>query len=184
MKVKRTTGQRAFLLHMLSGVVFLASISKYCMQRLRTVRTGKFRGELGVLFLYTSRLHQRTFKVLLLQCSYYRTMSHRWSITSLLKSSWRIGDSWNLVKPNGFSRIKILRRGKPPWLAFFLPNAKIWAYLNHFRFVRLTVFRNRKTKNPNEKTVKPSQLIEIELIEMEIELLTVFSQFFRCHLDE
>ena len=148
MKVKRTTGQRAFLLHMLSGVVFLASISKYCMQRLRTaVRTGKFLGELGVLFLYTSRLDQRTFKVLLLQCSYYRTMSHRWSITSLLKSSWRIGDSWNLVKPNGFSRIKILRRGKPPWLAFFLPNAKIWAYLNHFRFVRLTVFRNKNTKN-------------------------------------
>ena len=85
--------------------------------------------------------------VLLLQCSYYRTMSHRWSITSLLKSSWRIGDSWNLVKPNGFSRIKILRRGKPPWLAFFLPNAIIWAYLNHFRFVRLTVFRNKNTKN-------------------------------------
>ena len=51
-------------------------------------------------------------------------------------------------------------------------------------FVRLTVFRNRKTENPNEKTLKPSQLIEIELIEMEIELLTVFSQFFRCHLDE
>ena len=57
MKVKRTTGQRAFFLHMLSGVVFLASISKYCMQWLRTVRTCKFLGELGVLFLYTSRLH-------------------------------------------------------------------------------------------------------------------------------
>ena len=60
MKVKRTTGQRAFFMHMLSGVVFLAAISKYCMQRLRTARTCKFLGELGVLFLYTSRLHQKT----------------------------------------------------------------------------------------------------------------------------
>ena len=51
-------------------------------------------------------------------------------------------------------------------------------------FVRLTVFPNKKTKNPYEKTLKPSQLIEMELIEMEIELLTVFSQFFRCHLGE
>ena len=46
-------------------------------------------------------------------------------------SSWRIGDSRNLVKGNG---IKIFsRRGKPPWFAFFLPNAKIWAYFKHFR---------------------------------------------------
>ena len=60
MKVRRTTGQRDFFLHMLSGVVFLASISKYCMQRSRTARTSRFLGELGVLFLYTSRLHQKT----------------------------------------------------------------------------------------------------------------------------
>ena len=128
--VKRTPGQRAFRLHMLFGVVLLASISKYCMQRLRTVRTCKFLWDLGVL--YSIKGHSKCC-----YCSVVLVIIELWSIGDpLLRSwslSWRIGESRNLVKRNGFSRIKILRRVKPPWFAFFLPNAKIWAYFNHFR---------------------------------------------------
>ena len=139
-----TTGQRAFLMHMLFGVVLLASILKV-LQRLRTCQ---FLWGSGVLY-YTSRQHQRTFKVLLL------IIFELWAVVDpslrSWSSSWRIGDR-SLVRRNGFqdelhkiiiitnalqeSRLcwkkPIVRPGKPPWFALFLPNAKDWAILTTF----------------------------------------------------
>ena len=114
---------------------------------LQRLQTCQFLWGSGVLY-YTSQQHQRTFKVLLL------IIFELWAVVDpSLRSwswSWRIGDR-SLVRRNGFqdelhkiiitnalqeSRLcwkkPIVRPGKPPWFAFFLQNAKVWAILTTF----------------------------------------------------
>ena len=137
---------------------------------LQRLRTCQFLWGSGVLY-YTSRQHQRTFKVLLL------IIFELWAVVDpslrSWSSSWRIGDR-SLVRRNGFqdelhkiiiitnalqeSRLcwkkPIVRPGKPPWFALFLPNAKDWAILTTFDETEFRSLKSTLSEGFEERVIR------------------------------
>ena len=126
--VKRTIGERAFLLHMLFGVVLRLPFQSVLHAMVASSCSVFNRVSLGVRSLVPIYILRDSIKGHSMCCYYNVVIIELWAIVDAsLRSwslSWRIGDKWNPVKCKGFSRIKILRRGKPPLFVFFLPNAK------------------------------------------------------------
>ena len=135
-----TIGQRTFPTHMLFRVVPWRPFES-------TATVANMPVSLGIrsLVLYFSTASKDIQGVV---TNYFRTMSRRWSITSLLKfvvknrrqASWGATvfkmNCTNITNALQESRLcwkkPIVRPGKPPWFALFLPNAKDWAILTTF----------------------------------------------------
>ena len=86
MKVKRTTGQRAFLLHMLSGVVFLASIATVANSANMQVSWG-VRSLVFIYFSIASKDIQSAVTAVQLLSNYEPSVIHHFALESRLEES-------------------------------------------------------------------------------------------------